>query len=140
MINTRNKKLDWWISRIPISTFILSTVFNIYYIYFHNVAETVCTGSPDKLLYLANELEKTLYIGIFIFIAIRLKFCAYNWVSIVGLAITNIVNIYAILFPIDYEVYTLWFIVVIDGGLALSAALLFIKAKGKITNYIYKEE
>lgn len=89
-----SKWLNWFISRIPISIFLLIVIYDLA-VHLFPVSDSL---SFKLYLFLGQLFGNSLLNCLFmVLIIIRLKLCLYNKISVFGLFILNVVNIVFIL-------------------------------------------
>ena len=104
------KKVDKILNKIPISVNLIDVVINmcLFFSVINLPHDSICDEiftSEDKFFYGAYEIRSALFTITLGMLCYRLRFCAYNWVSVISLSLQNIINLIAIFTVINYTVY-----------------------------------
>ena len=116
------------IGRVPISLFLLTVIINL--LLFYGVIEMPYDdnySASDKFSFGIYEITNTIFTLFLGLTCYRLKLCYYNWVSVVGLLLLNIINLFAILFEMNMAFYYALGMNVIILFMAVLAIALFFK-------------
>lgn len=121
------KKIDKILNKIPITLNLLTVIVSVLIL----TDIIVLPYNPDytlydKFNYAVYEITNTIFTLTLGLICYRLKFCAYNWVSVISLFIMNIINLIAIFNVIDITVYYFMFMNMLIITLTVLSIILYI--------------
>lgn len=119
------------LNKIPISINLIDVIINacLFFSIINIPHDSICDEiltAEDKFFYGAYEIRSLLFTITLCLLCYRLKFCAYNWVSVVSLFLQNLINLIAIFGVMSMTVYHFAFMNILILMLTVLSIILYI--------------
>lgn len=121
------RKIDKILNKIPVSLNLLTVILSI--LMFFGVIPIPFDPNYteyNKFNYAVYEITNTIFTLTLGVLCYRLKFCAYNWVSVISLFLMNVINLIGIFNVMDTTVYYFAYMNILILALTVLSIILYI--------------